>query len=281
MSVKGFDFAWTKPTPKQVKDAGGEFICGYFSTDITKNLNRNNIAGYLADGLAVVTVWETTANRSAAGAAAGAWDVHAAEAERAATTLPNDSVHYLATDFDATWAEVEPYYDGAAGTIGIHRVGIYGGFKVIEAAYAAGYRYLWQTDAWSGGQISKHAVIYQDGKTMWGGSADEDIAYATDYGQSPRPVVTPPKPPVPPVVHNKEPELILVMVDRTEVPKGVTWPGVFLLDNGELTHVVDMESLLAYQKDGVPGPSTISYAEYLERTTGVKTAAEEPPLPGV
>jgi hypothetical protein len=168
MTEKGFDFAWTKPTPKQVKDAGGKFICGYFSTDITKNLNRHNITGFLDAGISVVTVWETAAQRSSQGAAAGAWDVHAAEAERAATPLGRDSVLYLATDFDATWDEVKAYYHAAAGTIGIHRVGIYAGIKVIDAAYADGFRYLWQTLAWSRGKRSKHALIYQDGKTMWG-----------------------------------------------------------------------------------------------------------------
>jgi len=259
VSVKGFDFAWTKPTPQQVKDAGGEFIAGYFSTDITKNLNRNNIPPYLEAGLGVVTVWETAARRALQGASAGAWDIHQAESDRVASGLPNDHVHYLADDTDSTWEAVAPYFHAAAGTVGIDRIGVYGGFNVIEGAYAAGFRYLWQTDAWSNGKLSKHALLYQDGKTMWGGSADEDIAYAADFGQSPKPV-TPTKP-VPPVIH-KETDLILVEVNKTEVPKGTPWPGVFLLDNGELTHVSDIESLRAYQKDGVPGPSTISWAEY-------------------
>jgi hypothetical protein len=268
VSVKGFDFAWTKPTPQQVKDAGGEFIAGYFSTDISKNLNRNNIGGYLSAGLSVVTVWETSAGRALQGAAAGAWDCHMAESERAATQLPANCVHYFAVDTDTDWASVSAYFESAAGTIGKERVGIYGGIKVCEGAYAAGFRYLWQTIAWSGGNVAKHVSIYQDGETAWGGSADVDFAYGLDYGQSPRPVI-PVKPPVPPVVvasEQKEIKMILVSVDKNEVPVGVDWPGVFLLgDDGKLTHVTDVESLAAYVADGVPGPKTISYAEYLTR----------------
>jgi hypothetical protein len=101
-----------------------------------------------------------------------------------------------------------------------------------------------------------------------GGSADEDIAYSVDFGQYPRPAV----PPTPPVKGKpKEPELILVEVNKKEVPKGKEWPGIFLLDNGELTHVSDVESLSAYVRDGVPGPTIISWAEYLERTGQDKT----------
>lgn len=270
--AKGFDFAWTKPSPQQVRNAGGSFICGYFSTDTSKNLNRNNIQQYLLDAISVVTVWETTAQRALSGYAGGSWDVHQAEAERSATTLPRDCVHHLAVDFDAEWSQVEAYFAGAAATIGQHRVGVYGGIKVIEGAYAAGYRYLWQTVAWSGGRLSPHATLYQDGETMWGGSADVDIAEAQDYGQSPRPTVPVPpvKPPVvpPPVVeiNPEENEMVLVTVDRGGVPQGETWPGIFLLgSDGKLTHVSDDESLHGYEAAKIPGPVTISWAEYLAR----------------
>jgi lysozyme len=69
----------------------------------------------------------------------------------------------------------------------------------------------------------------------------------------------------------REPEMIMVQVNRTEVPKGTEWPGVFLLDSAAgLHHVTSTPDVDAYKAAGVPGPVTISWAEYSAR---VKAAA--------
>jgi len=86
---------------------------------------------------------------------------------------------------------------------------------------------------------------------------------------------TPPPPPAPapepvPVSKKGAPPMILIEVARNEVPAGTTWPGVFLLaSDGTLHHVTATEggisNVAAYQAAGIPGPVTISWAEYQAR----------------
>jgi lysozyme len=68
----------------------------------------------------------------------------------------------------------------------------------------------------------------------------------------------------------KDPEMILVQVDRAGVPAGTAWPGVFLLaSDGSLHHVTGPEDKInnveSYQAAGIPGPVTISWNEYQAR----------------
>jgi hypothetical protein len=71
--------------------------------------------------------------------------------------------------------------------------------------------------------------------------------------------------------------MILVTIDHASVPKGATWPGVFLLSSaGQLLHVTgpegDVNNVESYQAAGIPGPVTISYNEYLARTAATPAA---------
>jgi hypothetical protein len=194
MAEEGIDFAWSKPTPAQVRAVGAHWIAGYFSSDTSKNLNRSNIPGYLGAGLAVVTVWETTTGRATQGRAAGVSDALAAEGQRKAAGLPADHVHHFAVDEDTSWASVAPYFDGVIAVLGIGRVGCYGGYPVIVGAHLHGIRYLWQTVAWSNGQWASFATIRQTGGTLLGGNADIDYAETPDFGQTPRPSAPAPVP---------------------------------------------------------------------------------------
>lgn len=187
MPVKGIDFAWSKPTAAQAKAAGASWAAGYYSTDLTKNLTAAIVDEYVRAGLDIVGVWETTTSRATAGYAAGAYDATEADRQRASASLPDTAVVHLAVDEDTDWASVEQYFAGAASVLGKARTGVYGGIRVISGAAAAGYTYLWQTDAWSGGQWDPHATIRQEGGTLFGGSADIDYAETPDFGQYPRP----------------------------------------------------------------------------------------------
>jgi lysozyme len=86
-----------------------------------------------------------------------------------------------------------------------------------------------------------------------------------------------------PKTTRKDPEMILVEVDRASVPKGAAWPGVFLLaSDGDLHHVTPPEgavnNVASYQAAGIPGPVTITYNEYLARTGAPATPpAATPP----
>lgn len=193
MTLQGVDIAWARPTVAQIKAVGARFVARYFSTDDTKNLHASEVAAYSAAGLGTVVVWETTTGRARAGMTAGQADARAAEAQRKAVGLPPDMPIHFAVDEDTSWSSVVPYFAGAVSVLGQARVGVYGGYAVIEGAAAAGYRYLWQTTAWSQGRWSAHATIRQTGGTALGGNADWDTAMADDYGQYPRPTTPQPE----------------------------------------------------------------------------------------
>lgn len=196
-ALSGVDIAWARPTVAQIKATGAHWVARYFSNDPSKNLHANEVAGYPAAGLGIVVVWETTTGRAQAGHAAGVADGQAAETQRKAVGLPSDMVLHFAVDEDTSWASVAPYFAGVATVIGQHRTGVYGGYTVIEGAAAAGYRYLWQTTAWSAGRWSSHATIRQTGGTTLAGGADWDTATMPDFGQYPRPTTPTPETDVP------------------------------------------------------------------------------------
>jgi lysozyme len=80
----------------------------------------------------------------------------------------------------------------------------------------------------------------------------------------------------------KDPEMILVQVDRAGVPAGTAWPGVFLLaSDGSLHHVTGPEdhvnNVESYRAAGIPGPVTISWNEYQARLGTAAAAAASPP----
>lgn len=181
------DIAWARPTTAQIKATGAVGVMRYFSPDGTKNLTAAEVIDYTANGLAVGTVFESTAGRATAGQAAGVADAQLAEQQRAAVGLPDTHIHHFAVDSDVSWSSVQAYFAGAASVVGMARVGTYGSFRVVEGAYGYGIRKLWQTLAWSGGQVSSRATLYQDGGTLLGGSADTNRTLAADWGQYPRP----------------------------------------------------------------------------------------------
>lgn len=198
MAALVLDIAWARPTVKEILATGAVGVVRYFSKDDSKDLTAAEVTAYLAAGLAVGTVFETTAGRATAGRAAGIADAKAAEAKRKSRKLPASHVIYFAVDTDTSWSAVAEYFAGVLSVLPWERVGCYGGFAVIQGAYKGGIQYLWQTLAWSGGRLSAVADLYQSGGTVLGGDADINKVTAVDgdWGQTPRPappedIVTP------------------------------------------------------------------------------------------
>ena len=207
------DEAWARIDPAKAKADGYSGVIGYLSTDPSKNLNAATARAWHALNLSVGLVWETTANRSAAGSRAGAADV--AEAERQATVIgvPRGVCLYYATDFPATPAQVDPYY-AAVGHAAVFKTGVYGSKRVVDSMARNRVHYGWQTSAWSSG-ISAYADIYQRAshtRPPIGGSSagyDEDVIiqeaglWSYTPTPAPTPTPTPVKPPAPPVIIEK------------------------------------------------------------------------------
>lgn len=185
MSLMGIDIAWDRPSVAQIKATGAHFVARYFSHDPTKDLTAGEVQQYKAAGLGIVTVFESSAGRALQGHAAGVQDAQSAVNERAAVGLPSTAPIYWAVDTDTDYASVSAYAEGWATVIPKDKSGPYGGFKVVEGAHYAGFKYGWQTTAWSGGQWSQWATIKQVGGAVLNGAADVDYAQAADYGEWP------------------------------------------------------------------------------------------------
>lgn len=187
MSLLGIDIAWARPGVDGIKATGAKWVARYFSNDPTKDLTAGEVSQYLAAGLGIVTVFETTTGRALQGRIAGVDDAHSAVNERAAVGLPSTAPIYWSVDTDTDYASVKAYADGWASVIPKSMSGPYGGYKVVEGAHYDGWTYGWQTTAWSGGQWSQWASIKQTGGTVLSGGADIDYAEVPDFGQYPRP----------------------------------------------------------------------------------------------
>jgi hypothetical protein len=177
------DCAWTKPAPAAVKAAGHAGVLGYVSHDRTgKNLSPAQARAYRAAGLPVGLIFEDGSGRAKAGKTAGVADRKFAEEQARALGYPSGCVLLYAVDFDATGAEVLPYFRGVASVKSEYGWGPYGSDKVIDAVAPLNPDAAWQCEAWSGTRVSSHANLYQRiGHTVplikgtKGSSYDEDV----------------------------------------------------------------------------------------------------------
>jgi Domain of unknown function (DUF1906) len=198
--VRGLDYAWAQVPPAAVKAAGFSFAARYLSHDPSKNLTRPEADALLAAGVAIVVVWEDTAQGALRGHAGGWADAVAADAQARACGLPGAFI-YFAADWDAATgqqAAINDYLDGCATVIGHARTGLYGGFWPLSRARAARKASkFWGTLAWSGGMWDPKQnpgmcfvpdVMQGAQVTIDGVSVDLDTAAASgDFGQWPRP----------------------------------------------------------------------------------------------
>jgi uncharacterized protein with von Willebrand factor type A (vWA) domain len=155
------DYSFVHPEPTAFKVAGYDVVLRYLSHDSGKNLTHPEAKALRHAGLSIGLVWETVADRALAGNPAGDQDRVEAEAMAAQLGYPKTCVIFYAVDTDVSPDAVEEYFaDVAQGAT--HPVGVYGSLRVCEGMRDSGHvTYLWQTEAWSGTDVSKHAHIYQ------------------------------------------------------------------------------------------------------------------------
>lgn len=185
-ALHGIDFAWTKFGPS----FAGDFGASYISHDPSKDWTKSLIDQYHAAHKGTVAVFETTANRAAAGCAAGAADARFSEAVLNGWGFK--AAHFdMAVDFDANPGDVSEYFRCAnAAEPGL--VGAYGSALIVNYLSAKGYAHKsWPTYAWlyrTGGvwPSVKDGPLRQ---VLNGNEYDHDIALAADYGQFPTPII--------------------------------------------------------------------------------------------
>jgi glycoside hydrolase-like protein len=223
-SFKGVDYAFLPhPSPAAMKAAGVVFVGRYVSSFGPNDTNGKNLipaekTALLAAGLQIILFAEEASGRMLGGRSAGVADAEHFDAVTKALGLAGIAM-YCAADFDASPTQQVPinnYLDGAASVIGRSRTGIYGSYYVVKRALdAAKATYACQTLAWSGPPQRHDPHTFWDavGQTNWDTraqvrqhlqirvgsvSVDLDQAFATDYGQYPRPSkpIPPPASPI-------------------------------------------------------------------------------------
>lgn len=191
------DYSGARPGGARIAADGYAGVVRYLSTDATafnraKQLRADELADLHEHGLEVGLVWETYAERAAAGYDAGRAD--ALEANRRADALgwPSSRPIYYAVDFDsAGGGDVADYFAGVAAAGG-RPWGVYGEYDVIER-FAGSTPWLWQCAAWSlngrgsggsieGRRLSDDAVLFQRVAQVYGGGADVNDVLRPDWG---------------------------------------------------------------------------------------------------
>lgn len=169
--ILGVDTA-TKLTEKNCSDlqaAGYKFVGRYLvpnsGATAWKALTKDEAQRICDAGLSILCIWETTETRAAAGYSAGCTDGAMAQQLAREIGMPEDGIIYFAVDYDAQsgdFGAIADYLRGAKANAYPYRIGVYGGYNLIEHMAAlrrcAGY---WQTLAWSYGKLSEARTVYQ------------------------------------------------------------------------------------------------------------------------
>lgn len=194
VSIEGVDYSYSRPSAAALKAADKKFAVRYITPPGAgnKGLSQSEFDALRAAGLYVVAVWEGGAGDMKNGKNQGVADAKAALAGLKSINGLNDYLPiYFACDWDATpgdQAAINDYLDGAASVISRERVGIYGGYYPVKRARDAGRAaWLWQTYAWSGGNVLDgiHIYQYKNGVMLGGVSVDLNRALNSEYGQHP------------------------------------------------------------------------------------------------
>ncbi|WP_330250418.1 DUF1906 domain-containing protein [Nocardia sp. NBC_00565] len=189
----GLDYAAGRPGGAAIRAAGFDFVVRYLSeggpTLPGKLLTPAEADDLRANGISIVSNWETTATRMLDGYGAGIVDARAGLAQVLRCGGRPDRPIYFSADFDSTPQDqlaINAYLDGAATVLGAANVGIYGGFWSISRALDAGVAaWSWQTDAWSATFVETRRNIHQTLRQVVvnGVLCDVNEAETTDFGQ--------------------------------------------------------------------------------------------------
>lgn len=210
------DFADRLVSPEQIKAAGYAGALVYVSelrpgaTFDFKPVTRDYTDGLIAAGLHVVSCYQfgkpgwPTPSDFTRGFDGGVADAQTALRIHGAAGGPSSAPIFFSVDEDIssdTWKSTAiQWFRGINSVIGVERTGIYGGARqlgwaigdgVVGHSTTPGYRWAWQTKAWSGGVREPAAVLFQrevvtasdPGALIDGVHVDVDDVLAPDFGQ--------------------------------------------------------------------------------------------------
>jgi hypothetical protein len=203
MVTKGADYSWDRPDLQCLWNQGVRFIVRYSSRDPSKNLTKAELDQALALGMSVCVVFQEGKTQMERGRAGGETDARDADAFVNGLGLGGIPVYFACDqDWEAASSSaktaIDAYCDGAKSVIGLARMGGYGDDTFCRQQLDRGaITYAWQTYAWSEGAWEGRAQLRQvnNNVSVCGGLIDWDEAWASDYGQWPRPGGFSPAPP--------------------------------------------------------------------------------------
>lgn len=178
-TVKGLDYSFARPNLDQVKAQGFHFVVRYL-TGSGKALTGGEIAELRKRGLAVAVVFESSGNRAGQGRVAGEGDARQASGQAKVDGLEGIPI-FMAVDFDATFAQVKPYFEGVSGVLGKGRRGAYASGLLLRQLVAAGLiDWAWEAGStgWGDGRRYDNAHILQKAPSVKIGGADVDVNWA-------------------------------------------------------------------------------------------------------
>jgi hypothetical protein len=181
VSTEGVDYFNTNTHDNELcfVNNGKSFVCRYYDNSggtSLKILDAAEANSLHSAGLIINTVYETCGGSPCCGCppgvsyftpGQGTYDGQQALGAAQRAGQPGWAPIYFAVDYDASDADlgvIVEYFNSVYNAInGAYPLGIYGSFRSVEYAQAhwPGVPYKWQTYAWSGGQLSAYAHIWQ------------------------------------------------------------------------------------------------------------------------
>jgi Domain of unknown function (DUF1906)/Cutinase len=192
---RGLDYAGGRPGGRPIRDAGYGFVVRYLSDGGAslpgKLLTPDEANDLRANGIQIVSNWETTASWMLGGYQAGVEAARQALEQVLRCGGRRDRPIYFSADWDAAPAEqaaIDDCLRGCASVIGAENVGVYAGRHVVRRCLDNGTaKWAWQTYAWSGGVWEPRANIRQRNDlghaNVNGVQCDINEAVTADYGQ--------------------------------------------------------------------------------------------------
>lgn len=172
---------------RKIAEDGFSFVGRYLAPEsgetAWKVLKKAEAQKLCAAGLRLLAVWETTADRFRGGAKAGQEDGARAYALAKKLEIPKEAILYFAVDYDARTTadhlQLQAYLTAAREQTGEYRIGVYGSYNVVNMTrYNDAVFGFWQCVAWSYGNVSSCADVYQ---SKWQDDP-ECVALARRYG---------------------------------------------------------------------------------------------------
>lgn len=207
------DYSAAKLSGATIRAAGYTGVVRYIDSPNRWGVKHTNFAEYqdhLRNGLGVRLVFEVSTGDPDGGYAQGV--AYAQRAKAGADTLGYSGVIYFCEDRPTTpsIANWQSYLRGAISVLGRERVGAYGFYRAMDAAYGI-VDHFWQAGARR--DVRPHVQLWQDNNTQVrvGGVTCDRNLILHDLGPS--------QPPVP-VTNRQEEEPMAQLLPTTVLPNG-------------------------------------------------------------